>query len=140
MTTIFCWRLSTEAAPICICLLYTSWLQSYSLYVDRLTKWYEENVHKEFPQLRADALYLLQEEAELDEIVQLVGVDALSFEDRIKLEAARSIREDYLHQNAFHDVDTYASMNKQSKLLTLILGYSNQSKEAIAKGTPCRGV
>ena len=113
-----------------------NWLQSYSLYVDRLTKWYEENVSKEFPQLRADALMLLQEEAELNEIVQLVGVDALSFEDRIKLEASRSIREDYLHQNAFHDVDTYASMNKQYKMLKLILGYYNQSKDAIAKGAP----
>lgn len=67
-----------------------NWLQSYSLYVDRLTKWYEENVSKEFPQLRQEALILLQEEAELDEIVQLVGVDALSFEDRMKLEASRS--------------------------------------------------
>ena len=113
-----------------------NWLQSYSLYVDRLTKWYEENVNKEFPQLRQDALILLQEEAELDEIVQLVGVDALSFEDRIKLEASKSIREDYLHQNAFHDVDTYASMNKQYKMLKLILGYYNQSKEAIGKGAP----
>lgn len=113
-----------------------NWLQSYSLYVDRLTKWYEENVNKEFPQLRADALYLLQEEAELDEIVQLVGVDALSFEDRIKLEASRSIREDYLHQNAFHDIDTYASMNKQYKLLKLILSCYNLSKEAVAKGAP----
>lgn len=111
-----------------------NWLQSYSLYVDRLTKWYEENVNKEFPQLRADALMLLQEEAELNEIVQLVGVDALSFEDRIKLEASRSIREDYLHQNAFHEVDTYASMNKQYKMLKLILSYYNLAKEAIGKG------
>lgn len=113
-----------------------NWLQSYSLYVDRLTKWYEDNVNKEFPQLRQEALILLQEEAELDEIVQLVGVDALSFEDRIKLEASKSIREDYLHQNAFHDVDTYASMNKQYKMLKLILGYYHQSKEAIGKGAP----
>lgn len=113
-----------------------NWLQSYSLYVDRLTKWYEDNVSREFPKLRQETLVLLQEEAELEEIVQLVGVDALSFEDRIKLEASRSIREDYLHQNAFHDVDTYASMNKQYKLLKLILGYYNQSKAAIGKGAP----
>ena len=92
------------------------WLQSYSLYVDRLTKWYEENVSKEFPVLRGTALRLLQEESELKEIVQLVGADALSFEDRVKLEACRSIREDYLHQNAFHEIDTYSSMNKQYKL------------------------
>ena len=84
-----------------------TWLQSYSLYVDRLTKWYEENVSREFPQMSQEAIMLLQEEAELDEIVQLVGVDALSFEDRIKLEASKSIREDYLHQNSFHEVDTY---------------------------------
>lgn len=113
-----------------------NWLQSYSLYVDRLTKWYEENVSKEFPQLRAEALMLLQEEAELNEIVQLVGVDALSFEDRVKLESAKSIREDYLHQNAFHEVDTYASMNKQYKMLKLILGYYHLAKDAAGKGAP----
>ena len=111
-----------------------NWLQSYSLYVDRLTKWYEENVSKEFPALRAQALLLLQEEAELQEIVQLVGVDALSFEDRLKLEASRSIREDYLHQNAFHDVDTYASLDKQFKMLKLILGYYEMAKDAVGKG------
>ena len=110
------------------------WLQSYSLYVDRLTKWYEENVSKEFPGLRGDALKLLQEEAELQEIVQLVGVDALSFEDRVKLEACKSIREDYLHQNAFHDIDTYSSMNKQYKLLKLIMSFYELSKDAVSKG------
>ncbi len=113
-----------------------NWLQSYSLYVDRLTKWYEENVSKEFPQLRAEVLMLLQEEAELNEIVQLVGVDALSFEDRVKLESAKSIREDYLHQNAFHEVDTYASMNKQYKMLKLILSYYHLAKDAAGKGAP----
>lgn len=113
-----------------------NWLQSYSLYVDRLNKWYEDNVSSEFPQLRQDALVLLQEEAELNEIVQLVGVDALSFEDRIKLEATKSIREDYLHQNAFHDVDTYSSLNKQLKLLKLILGYYELAKDAVTKGAP----
>ncbi len=111
-----------------------NWLQSYSLYVDRLTKWYEENVSKEFPKLRSEAILLLQEEAELNEIVQLVGVDALSFEDRIKLEACKSIREDYLHQNAFHDIDTYSSLNKQLKMLKLILDYYHVSKDAIGKG------
>ncbi len=110
------------------------WLQSYSLYVDRLTKWYEENVSKEFPVLRGTALRLLQEEAELKEIVQLVGADALSFEDRVKLEACRSIREDYLHQNAFHEIDTYSSMNKQYKLLKLIIAFFEQSTEAVKKG------
>lgn len=109
------------------------WLQSYSLYVDRLKKWYEENVSKEFPELRMAALKLLQEEADLKEIVQLVGVDALSYEDRLKLEACKSIREDYLHQNAFHDIDTYSSMNKQYKLLKLIMQYYELSLNAIKK-------
>lgn len=113
-----------------------NWLSSYSLYVDRLAQWYEDNVGKDFPQLRQRAILLLQEEAELQEIVQLVGVDALSFEDRIKLEASKSIREDYLHQNAFHDIDTYSSLNKQQKLLKLILGYYEEAKDAIGKGAP----
>ena len=110
-----------------------NWLQSYSLYIDRLTKWYEENVSKDFPKMRAEAIMLLQEEAELEEIVQLVGADALSFEDRIKLEASKSIREDYLHQNAFHDVDTYSSLNKQYKMLKLILSYYELPKMPQAK-------
>lgn len=110
------------------------WLQSYSLYVDRLTNWYDENVSGEFSGLRADALKLLQEEAELQEIVQLVGVDALSFEDRIKLESCKSIREDYLHQNAFHDIDTYSSLKKQYLMLKLIMTYFDLSKKAVAKG------
>lgn len=112
------------------------WLQSYSLYVDRLVPWYEKNVSKEFPLLRAEALKLLQEESELKEIVQLVGVDSLSFEDRVKLEACKSIREDYLHQNAFHDIDTYSSMNKQYKLLKLIISYYELSKDAVSNGAP----
>ena len=111
-----------------------NWLQSYSLYVDRLTPWYEKNVSKDFPKLRQEAITLLQEESELNEIVQLVGVDALSFEDRIKLEACKSIREDYLHQNAFHDIDTYSSLNKQVKLMKLILAYYHTAKDAIGKG------
>ncbi|MEG1222045.1 MAG: V-type ATP synthase subunit A [Anaerovoracaceae bacterium] len=111
-----------------------NWLQSYSLYVEGLKKWYEDNVSKDFPILRDKAIRLLQEEAELEEIVQLVGVDALSYEDRIKLEACKSIREDYLHQNAFHEVDTYTSLNKQLMLLTLILSYYDLSVEAIAEG------
>lgn len=112
------------------------WLQSYSLYVDRLQPWYEANVSKDFPQLRTETIKLLQEEAELNEIVQLVGVDALSFEDRVKMEACKSIREDYLHQNAFHDIDTYASLGKQYKLLKLIMAYYELSKDAVSKGAP----
>ncbi len=111
-----------------------NWLNSYSLYVDRLMPWFEENVAKEFPALRQKMITLLQEEANLNEIVQLVGVDALSFEDRLKLEASKSIREDYLHQNAFHDIDTYASPNKQYRMMKLILSYYDYSLEAIGKG------
>lgn len=111
-----------------------NWLQSYSLYVDRLEEWYGENVNKEFPQLRAKTIALLQDEAELEEVVQLVGVDGLSHEDRLKLEAAKSIREDYLHQNAFHEVDTYTSLDKQYKLLKMILTYYELSREAVARG------
>ena len=79
---------------------------------------------------------LLQEEAELDEIVKLVGMDALNAHDRMKLEAARSIREDYLHQDAFHEVDTYASLQKQCIMMRLVLDYFDLSIEAIEKGTP----
>ena len=111
-----------------------NWLQSYSLYIDKLEKWYEENVSKEFPKMRAQTLHLLQEEAELNEVVQLVGVDSLSFEDRMKLEVCKSIREDYLHQNAFHEIDTFTSMNKQYKMLKLILSFYEMGVEAISKG------
>ena len=111
-----------------------NWLQSYSLYIDKLEKWYAENVAKEFPQMRADTLALLQQEAELNEIVQLVGVDSLSAEDRMKLEVCKSIREDYLHQNAFHEIDTYSSLNKQYKMLKLILAFYKEGVEGIKKG------
>ena len=111
-----------------------NWLSSYSLYVDRLNKWFDKNVNKYWSTNRADAMKLLQEEAELQEIVQLVGVDALSYSDRLKLEIARTIREDYLHQNAFHDVDTYSSLNKQFLLLRLIMLFYNRSAEVIANG------
>lgn len=117
-----------------------NWLLSYSLYADRLTKWYEENVSKDFPRLRSQTMLLLQEEAELNEIVQLVGVDSLSYEDRIKLEASKSIREDYLHQNAFHEIDTYSSLNKQLKLLDLIIAYYETAKDALKKGAPFKAL
>ncbi|HWQ77821.1 MAG TPA: V-type ATP synthase subunit A [Anaerovoracaceae bacterium] len=111
-----------------------NWLTSYSLYSDKLDKWFAEHVQRDFPAMRAETLKLLQEEAELNEIVQLVGVDALSAHDRIKLEACKSIREDYLHQNAFHDVDTYTSKEKQYMLLKLILAYYHSSADASDKG------
>ncbi|MDF2676899.1 MAG: V-type synthase subunit, partial [Bacillota bacterium] len=111
-----------------------NWLNSYSLYVDRLSKWYDDNVSKDWSNLRTETMRLLQEESELNEIVQLVGVDSLSFADRIKLEASRSIREDYLHQNAFHDVDTYSSLQKQYNLLKLLLQYYYKAMDAIKAG------
>lgn len=111
-----------------------NWLNSYSLYADKLNKWFDQNVAKDWSELRAETIKLLQEESELNEIVQLVGVDSLSVGDRLKLEATRSIREDYLHQNAFHDIDTYSSLDKQYKLLTLILKYYDDGIEALKEG------
>lgn len=111
-----------------------NWLNSYSLYVDKLSKWYDDNVEKDWSSLRHETMKLLQEEAELNEIVQLVGVDSLSFGDRLKLEATRSIREDYLHQNAFHDIDTYTSLKKQYMLLKLILKYYDDGIKALQDG------
>ncbi|MDD6920751.1 MAG: V-type ATP synthase subunit A [Eubacteriales bacterium] len=111
-----------------------NWLTSHSLYVDGLTNWFEENVNRDFPKLRMDIVVLLQEEAELQEIVQLVGVDALSPEDRIKLEACKSIREDYLHQNAFHEVDTFTSLEKQYMLMRLVMDYYTLARDAVKNG------
>jgi len=107
-----------------------NWLQSYSLYLDIIGKWISENISRDWETLRSDTMRILQEEAELEEIVRLVGVDALSPSDRLTLEAAKSIREDYLHQNAFHEVDTYTSLNKQYRMLKLILGFYYSGKKA----------
>lgn len=110
------------------------WLTSYSLYSDRLGDWYTENVDEEWTSLRAEAMKILQEEASLDEIVRLVGMDALSPADRLTMETAKSIREDYLHQNAFHEVDTYASLKKQFKMLKLIIENDKLCRNALSKG------
>lgn len=107
------------------------WLQSYSLYLDRLEPWYNESVDPEWSTLVNRTMSLLQTESELDEIVRLVGIDALSFKDRLTLEAARSIREDYLHQNAFHEVDTYTSPKKQFMMLKAILLNYEKNLEAL---------
>ena len=111
-----------------------NWLQSYSLYLDRLDRWINDNVASDWNKLRRDTMALLQQEAELEEIVRLVGVDALSAEDRLILEAAKSVREDYLHQNAFHEVDTYTSLNKQYRMLKIILSFYYLGKQALEKG------
>jgi len=110
------------------------WLTTYSMYVDRLAGWFDANISPEWMELRQKTMQLLQEEAELEEIVRLVGVDALSLKDRLKLETARSIREDYLHQNAFHEVDTYTSMQKQFGLLHLILKWGELGQKALDMG------
>lgn len=111
-----------------------NWLTSYSLYADSLAGWFNENVRDDWYALRGRLMGLLQEEAELEEIVRLVGMDALSAPDRLKLEAARSIREDYLHQNAFHDTDTYTSLDKQYLMMTAILGFYDKAQAALTQG------
>ena len=111
-----------------------NWLKSYSLYLDMMEKWYAQNVAGDWMPLRNRIMALLQEEAELDEIVKLVGMDALNAHDRMKLEVARSIREDYLHQDAFHEVDTYASLKKQWYMMRLILEYYDIAVQAIDNG------
>ena len=110
-----------------------SWLNSYSLYYENTDEYYTREVGDDFVAMRSEALKILQQEAELEEIVRLVGIDALSQEDRLILETARSLREDFLHQNAFHEVDTYASMDKQYKILKLILNMHERSQEALKK-------
>ncbi len=108
-----------------------NWLTSYSLYDTRLSEWKAKNVAKDFPQLKTDAMRLLQEEASLLEIVRLVGMDALSKNERLILEASRSIREDYLYQDAFHEIDTYCAPNKQYKMLSIIMAYYYQGREVL---------
>ena len=111
-----------------------NWLTSYSLYTDQLEKWYAENASSDFMQLRGRLMSMLQDESELQEIVNLVGMDALSAPDRLKLETARAIREDYLHQNAFDAVDTYTSLKKQVLMMRAILLCYDKSVEALEKG------
>ena len=109
------------------------WLTSYSLYLDRLEPWFNKAVDPDWSSMVQKVMTMLQAESELEEIVRLVGIDALSYKDRLTLEATRSIREDYLHQNAFHEVDTYASPAKQAMMLKLILAYYEKSLDALEK-------
>lgn len=117
-----------------------NWLLSYSLYLDRLDEWIGENVARDWNTLRSEAMKILQEESELEEIVRLVGVDALSIGDRLTLEVAKSIREDYLHQNAFHDVDTYTSLHKQYRMLKLIMTFNSSGRKVIEAGVEINDV
>ncbi len=111
-----------------------NWLTSYSLYAGSLGKWFNENVSEDWTDLRSQILRLLSEEAELDEMVKLVGMDALSASDRLKMESARSIREDFLHQLAFHNVDTYTSSFKQLLMMRLVCAFYNLSSQALDNG------
>lgn len=111
-----------------------NWLTSYSLYLEKMGEWMDDHVADDWSKLRTEAMALLQEEANLEEIVRLVGMDALSEGDRLKLEVAKSIREDYLQQNAFHENDTYTSLNKQYKMLNLILSFRHEAEKALEAG------
>ena len=111
-----------------------NWLTSYSLYLDDMGKWFNDEVESDWSEGRQSMMTLLQEESELNEIVQMVGMDALSPSDRLKMEAARSIREDFLNQNSFDEVDTYSSLRKQYVMMKLVMSFYNKSVKALADG------
>ena len=111
-----------------------NWLTSYSLYVDNMANWFNEEVAADWMEDRQKMMTILQEEAEVNEIVQMVGMDALSPTDRLKMEAARSIREDFLHQNSFHEIDTYTPLRKQYLMMKLVLAFYEKSVDALNKG------
>ena len=111
-----------------------NWLKSYSLYLDDMEKWFNGQVAEDWMEGRQKMMTLLQEEAELEEIVKMVGMDALSPTDRLKMEAARSIREDFLHQNSFHEIDTYTPLRKQYLMMKLVLAFYEKSVDALNKG------
>ena len=117
-----------------------NWLTSYSLYQDKMDKFIDENVDEDFSTMRKRAMGLLQQESGLLEVVRLVGRDALSDDDKLKLNVTKSIREDYLQQNAFHDVDTYCSLIKQDKMLDLILYNYDKCLEALSKGVEIKDI
>ncbi|MCR5430118.1 MAG: V-type ATP synthase subunit A [Eubacterium sp.] len=117
-----------------------NWLTSYSLYLDGIGPWFNEHVNEEWISIRQEMMSLLQEEAELNEIVQMVGMDALSPTDRLKMEASRSIREDFLHQNSFHEIDTYTSLEKQYLMMKLVIGYYNEGVKALDYGADIKKI
>lgn len=110
------------------------WLKSYSLYADNIKDWYTENVSSDWTANKTEAMGLLQDEASLQEIVQLVGMDALSDKDKLKMLAAQSVREDYLHQDAFNEFDSYASLEKQNMMMSVILDFYHAAQQALADG------
>ena len=111
-----------------------NWLKSYSLYLDDMEKWFNGQVAEDWMEGRQKMMTLLQEETELEEIVKMVGMDALSPSDRLKMEAARSIREDFLHQNSFHEVDTYTSLKKQHMMMVLVNEFFDRATDALKDG------
>ena len=117
-----------------------NWLTSYSLYLDNMQDWFNGTVSEDWMEGRQKMMSLLTEEAALEEIVQMVGMDALSPIDRLKMEAARSIREDFLHQNSFHEVDTYTPLRKQYLMMKLVLAFYEQSSEALSKGASMKAL
>ena len=117
-----------------------NWLQSYSLYPQSLDAWYRENIASDFPDVRTEISSLLQVESELQEIVQLVGSDALPIDQQLTLEVARMIREYFLQQNAFHPVDTYSTLNLQYNMVKAILTFQSEAKKAIASGAQLQDV
>ena len=116
------------------------WLTSYSLYLDQICRWIDENVDERYSELRQKAMTLLQEEANLNEIVRLVGYDALGPDDQLKLEIAKSVREDFLQQNAFDEMDSYASLKKQVAQLSMVLHFGDEAQRAVTQGVPVKKV
>ena len=111
-----------------------NWLNSYSNYLDDMEPWFNENVKSDWMQVRQNLMSLLTEEASLNEIVKMVGMDALSPQDRLKMEAARSIREDFLHQNSFDEIDTYTSLPKQYDMMKLVYAFYEEGSKALKAG------
>jgi V/A-type H+-transporting ATPase subunit A len=117
-----------------------NWLRSYSLYMDSVEKWWSDEISTQWRELRDKSMALLQKESELKEIVQLVGEDALPDRERLVLEAARMIREDFLQQNAFHDIDTYCSPKKQFEMLNIMIDFYNQTDDAVSRNIPAKDI
>ena len=111
-----------------------NWLTSYSLYLDDMGPWFDKNVAEDWMATRQNLMSLLQDEASLNEIVKMVGMDALSPHDRLKMEAARSIREDFLHQNSFDEIDTYTSLRKQYYMMKLVYSFYEEGSRALDEG------